>query len=378
MRTLERKHPILTEEFTIDDKIRRFKRIKIVHPKMKEVMSELKSLIKRPSGNEIIMVLGPSGVGKSTLIHELKKEMINESMDELERDKTILPFVSVELISPDSGVFNWKDFYVRVLQAMEEPLIDKKIIYEDEVGIKKKMRVREGSYFTSPELRRSLENAFYYRKPKVFIIDEAQHFIKVPSARKYLDQLDSLKSLSNLTKVPQILAGTYELKNFVNLNGQLARRTLDIQFPRYDLSNEQDLINFLGVIKGLLECLPIEKNPDLLDYWDFLYERTIGCVGILKDWLTRSLKLALEKNEHILEIEHLRQTAMSINKISKLLDEVSQGEACFMEDQEKILDVRIKLGIDNEKVKNKKNVRKGNVGIRNPQRDKVGEVGDGF
>lgn len=375
---MAREHLILADERTIDEKIQKFKQVRIIHPKMKQVMSELKSLINRPSGNEIIMVLGPSGVGKSTLIRELKKEIINELMDELERDKSILPFVSVELISPDSGVFNWKDFYVRVLQAMEEPLIDKKIIYEDEVGIKKKMRVREGSYFTSPELRRSLENAFYYRKPKVFIIDEAQHFIKVPSARKYLDQLDSLKSLSNLTKVPQILVGTYELKNFVNLNGQLARRTIDIQFPRYDLSNEQDFINFLGIIKGLLECLPIENNPNLLDYWDFLYERTIGCIGILKDWLTRSLKLALEKKEYVLEIEHLRQTAMSINKISKLVEEVSQGEACFMEDQEKILDVRVKLGIDNEKVKNKKTVRKGNVGVRNPKRDKVGEVEDGY
>ncbi|WP_231401808.1 hypothetical protein [Bacillus sp. 123MFChir2] len=109
-----------------------------------------------------------------------------------------------------------------------------------------------------------------------------------------------------------------------------------------------------------------------------MYERTIGCIGILKDWLTRSLKLALEKKEYVLEIEHLRQTAMSINKISKLVEEVSQGEACFMEDQEKILDVRVKLGIDNEKVKNKKTVRKGNVGVRNPKRDKVGEVEDGY
>lgn len=168
---------------------------------MKQIMFELKSLIEQPSGNEIIMVLGPSGVGKSTLIYELKKEILNEMMVELEKDKSILPFVSVELISPDSGVFNWKDFYVRVLSSMEEPLIDKKIIYEDKIESKRKPRAREAHYLTSPELR-IIRKCFYYRKPKVFIIDEAQHFIKVPSARKYLDQLDSLKSLSNLTKVP--------------------------------------------------------------------------------------------------------------------------------------------------------------------------------
>ncbi|WP_283748982.1 TniB family NTP-binding protein [Bacillus cereus] len=367
---------LYTGKQTLEEKLNKFKRVKIIHPKMNQVMSELKSLIEKPSGNEIIMVLGPSGVGKSTLIEEFKKEIINNLFDELEKERSILPFVSIELISPDSGVFNWKDFYVRVLRAMEEPLIEKKVIYENNSEPKKrdKISVGQGHYLTSPALRRSLENAFYYRKPKVFIVDEAQHFIKVPSARKYLDQLDSLKSLSNLTKVPQLLVGTYELKNFVNLNGQLARRTFEIHFPRYDISNEQDFINYLGVIKGLFEYLPIETSPSLLEKWDYLYERTVGCVGILKDWLTRALRLALENNEKSLKMQHLRNTALPINKVSKLVDELSQGEACFIENSDRILDVRIKLGLDNENVNQRWNSKKKNVGIRNPKRDKVGEM----
>lgn len=366
------------EEFTVDEKVTKFKRVKIIHPKMKQVMKELDSLIRRPFGNEIIMVLGPSGVGKSTLIHELKKGIIEDLFDELEKEKSILPFVFIELISPDGGIFNWKDFYMRVLKAMEEPLIEQKVIYEKRVGLKLRDRkqISEGHYLTSPELRRSLENAFHYRKPKVFIIDEAQHFTKVRSARKYLDQLDSLKSLSNLTQVPQLLVGTYELENFVNLNGQLARRTLDIQFPRYDLSNEQDLVNYLGVIRGLLDHMPVEVSFDLLECFDFLYERTLGCVGILKDWLTRALRLALESNKNLLELKHLKSTALSINKISKLVDEVAQGEACFIEAPEKVLEVRMKLGIEIEGIKKVNNSRKKDVGVRKAKRDRVGTVND--
>ena len=138
----------------------------------------------------------------------------------------------------------------------------------------------------------------------------------------------------------------------------MARRTLDIHFPRYDLSNKEDFINYLGIIRGLLECLPIEKSPNLLEYWDFIYERTIGCVGILKDWLSRALKLALENNDDVLEMNHLRNTALSINKISKLVDEVAQGEICFIETSEKILDVRKKLGIDNTDIRKNKHSKK--------------------
>ncbi|MEO3706853.1 hypothetical protein [Trichormus azollae] len=34
---------------------------------------------------------------------------------------------------------------------------------------------------TAPELRRALENALKYRRPKAFLIDEAQHMQKIAS-----------------------------------------------------------------------------------------------------------------------------------------------------------------------------------------------------
>ncbi|WOA57218.1 TniB family NTP-binding protein [Bacillus mycoides] len=357
----------------IEDKIEAFKRIRIIHPKMKKVMDKLKLLIEQPSGNEIIMVLGPSGVGKSTLIQSLKKDIIEKAMEELERDKSRLPLVLVELVSPDNGLFNWKDFYIRILNAMEEPLIHKKVLYKNKDGVEsEKKNYANHNPRTAPELRRSVENAFYYRKPKVFIVDEAQHFTKMASGKRYIDQLDTLKSLSNLTKIPQVLVGTYGLEDFVNLNGQLARRTTDIQFSRYDLSIEEDFNNYLGIIKGLLGSVPIPVSDGLINHYEYIYERSIGCVGVLKDWLMRSLKLALEENASYLTLSHMKRTALSINKISKLLDEILIGEELFLEKDDTLISVRSKLGLNNQEFSIKSKERIKGVGNRNPKRDKVG------
>ncbi|MGR5999194.1 hypothetical protein ACT7C7_05570 [Bacillus cereus] len=57
-------------------------------------------------------------------------------------------------------------------------------------------------------------------------------------------------------------------------------------------------------------------------------------------------------------MQHLRNTALPINKVSKLVDELSQGEACFIENSDRILEVRIKLGLDNENVNQKGNSKK--------------------
>ena len=59
----------------------------------------------------------------------------------------------------------------------------------------------------------------------------------------------------------------------------------------------------------------------------------------------------MESNKNLLELKHLKSTALSINKISKLVDEVAQGEACFIEAPEKVLEVRMKLGIEIEGIK---------------------------
>lgn len=363
----------VTFNVSIQNELEKFKNLRILHPKMENLVIKLRELIEQPGGNEIIILMGPSGVGKSTLIEELNKKIIECSIKELEENKSKLPLVTVELVSPDSGFFNWKDFYIRTLEAMNEPLIHNKIFYttseEQQVY---RSRLRNHNPRTAPELRRSVENALYYRDPQIFIIDEAQHFTKMPSGKRFIDQLDTLKSLSNLTKIPQLLVGTYELKEFVNLNGQLARRTMDIHFPRYDLNINEDFNNYIGIIQGLIGKIPIQVSSEIIDQFEFLYERTLGCVGILKDWLVRALKLALEEKSNVFTFHHLKRTALSINKISKLLDEILLGESLFIESKETINEVRNKLGRTVESSAVNKVTKKRGIGVRKPERDKVG------
>lgn len=98
----------------------------VSHPKMKQVLIELKKEIYKGSQN-IIMVVGPSGVGKSRLFSATMLSVFNEMKIDLEADKSIIPISGIELPNPDLGKFNWKDFYYRVLSSLNEPLIDYKI-----------------------------------------------------------------------------------------------------------------------------------------------------------------------------------------------------------------------------------------------------------
>ncbi len=122
--------------------------------------------------------------------------------------------------------------------------------------------------------------------------------------------------------------------------------------------------------------MPLKEEPNLLQHADFIYERTLGCVGILKDWLTRCLGDALHNQKSTITKEILHKYAMPIQALEMLYGEIEQGEALFAENEQHRINLLYKIGL---KEREEKEVRKTvatrarKVGIRNPKRDPVGK-----
>ena len=171
----------------------------------------------------------------------------------------------------------------------------------------------------------AVEQALRHRRPAAVFIDEAQHLARVSSGRKLADQLDVLKSIASRTQTIHVLIGTYELLAFRNLSGQLSRRSTDLHFSRYHVEQDRDIQVFRNVVLTFQQQLPPEHALDLSDMWDFLYERSLGCVGILKDWLSRSLNTSC-RAARPLSRRTLEQAALSASQCEKILAETREGE----------------------------------------------------
>ncbi|MEH6979830.1 MULTISPECIES: ATP-binding protein [Bacillus] len=348
---------------------------KVEHPIMENIVEDLVERIKNPAGSNLIMVVGPTGVGKTTVQELVVRKIYQWALEQKDMNNRI-PITGLELPSPELGRFNWKAYYKRALEALNEPLIDFKVDYDSLKKDDSRTRISPYDKRTSPELRRSLEKAFYYRRPLAFLIDEAQHFSNIANGKTLHLQLDVIKSLANISGVLHILVGHYELADFINLSGQLSRRVTDIHFARYNATNIDELKHFVNVIANLQKQLPLEKEPDLINHYDFIYERTLGCVGILKDWLSRCLISTLNNGEVTISLQSLKKCALSISKIEVMMEEIKIGEDKFNEDKDKISELRVKMGLDKFKVDSVNNSRgklKKNVGVRNAKRDAIGK-----
>jgi energy-coupling factor transporter ATP-binding protein EcfA2 len=308
----------------ISERLAYFRAYTVAHPRLKEADAALKRAIQEPAGGSLIFVLGPTGVGKTTLRLRVEQYLKEAFLTEAKEDVGRIAVVAVEAVAPDSGNFSWKDYYQRVLRALDEPLLRHKINYGNP-------DVPSAGKAAGSELRYALEQALRFRRPAAMMIDEAQHLTKMASGRRLADQLDSLKSLASLTGCLHVLIGTYELLPCRNLSAQLSRRSIDIHFRRYQSSDVNDVETFQRVLFSFQRQLPLAEEPQLWRDWEYCYARSIGCVGVLKDWLTRGLAAALEAGATTLTREHLEQHSWSTDQCEKMAQEALEGEFALAE-----------------------------------------------
>ncbi len=127
-----------------------------------------------------------------------------------------------------------------------------------------------------------------------------------------------------------MLIGTYDLLPFCNLDGQMARRGSEFHFARYHMEDETDCQAFRNAFLSLLKQVPLNVDHDsLMQRWWYFFEGSIGCIGILKQWLVRALYRALREESAELTRAHLEQSVLPDAKWERMRADARSGEAEF-------------------------------------------------
>src|SRR5439155_15714674 len=146
------------------------------------------------------------------------------------------------------------------------------------------------------------------------------------------------------------------------------------------------LKSFKNVLWSFQSHLPVHEQPDLISEWDYFYERSIGCVGVLKDWLIRALTKSLKDGGKVLTRKHLEKSALSLSQCEKMFSDITEGEDELAESNEKRSYLRGLMGLEIKFTKagengngqlasqepNSGKRRKRKPGERNPKRDPIG------
>jgi hypothetical protein len=291
-------------------------------------------LVHEPGGIQLIFIIGGTGVGKSFLLKWLVSEIEYEWSLIQHTDLGRIPVAWMEVPAKDTKNPTWGDYYKRALVALSERHIEKKIVYDDVIIDVRQLNGKQGIHIADATIRRyrhALESCFSHRRPLIFFLDEAHQLINTGGLRVE-EQVENLKSIANMTKGVHGLFGTYKMLDLLGLNNeeesdQLIRRGAIFHFRRYgNAPRERNIFN--SIINSFEANMPFKKSPNLIQHADYIYKRTVGCVGILRDWLVGAHTAAVDEGATTLAYKHLKATCrISESRSIKMLHQFVHSES---------------------------------------------------
>jgi hypothetical protein len=355
-----------------------FKGKLVAHRSIVSAHAALLSTLNYPIDGQIVMVIGAPGVGKTTVRKAMVRDITADFLARPNPNPGHIPVAGIELEAFQGGVFKWKQTRQMVLKALYEPLVDQKVTYSTQRQDRHN-RVDISTRLSADDLGEILVEVLLNRQPRALWFDEGQHLIKVSGARGLLDQLDVIKSLANRAEVTPVLFGTYEMNALLGLSPQLDRRIRRIHIPRYKASQPDDVLEFQRVLLGFQKYLPFPVEPRLVEDWAYFFEGSLGCIGILKDWLCQASGIAFERGEPTLTRELCEAWMQDRDVLVDMLHQVAMGETQF-EKKHSQIELRMLLGLPYDDVEPQlsssqttTSPRRRKPGIRNPIRDQVGD-----
>jgi hypothetical protein len=101
----------------------------------------------------------------------------------------------------------------------------------------------------------------------------------------------------------------------------------DEHFARYSLTQQKECENFIGALKALLEQVPLQVDiPEMLRQWQWFGEWSIGCVGILSDWVIETVSSLCRAGKTTLTLNDLKKHALKPDQRLRLETEARIGE----------------------------------------------------
>lgn len=295
----------------------------IRHALLDRALAQCREFLNSPSDLAFLFIVGAAGSGKTHLLRLLYRTLLENFADAMARDQDLIPVLFLSAPAPPDGTFRWRAFGQRLFDAARMPARGRPSVprYAGHDPIAARARAYGK---TIDDILAEAVLACRDRGVRVVIVDEAGHIASVAHARRYRQQLDVMKGLALDAGVRFVLAGPYDLLDFRDASAQLGRRSRLVHIAPYGQTVPRERTAFARLVRDMLDTIGLDLRADV-DWPVILHAGSLGCVGLLRDWLVEAEHAFHARNGEVTFEECIAEFRRSPGQLREIDAELREG-----------------------------------------------------
>lgn len=248
------------------------------HRNFVEARDMFTELVRSSPGNKIIVLVGPTQIGKSLIFEYLVKTLGRDLHVE---SSAIIPLISLTIATSQDGRISPKHISVMVLKALRHPLYMHIGEFDEQQHYRPSRGRDEGSMRVATSVALEARSTIYA------VMDEAHHLTHTKSREVRGNVLQSLKCLMAIDRTLALVGG-YELA-YRGLfdSAHFAGRVICVEFAPYT-DCEADLREWLSILKFFSQRISVSPKNLLIAEAAILLNVSNGSFGLLEKILWRA------------------------------------------------------------------------------------------
>jgi len=300
------------------------------HPIMVECQRRIDRALALPAGYDILLVVGPTGAGKTTLMSTLLSSPVGGGLALPSLARALapgaIPVISVKAHNGKTFPSRWKALLLDILKAVNPALFELGKL-SDPQSTRLAYAGTMLEKVSIPRLLSLVTEGLRLRQTRAVLVDESQHLAPTACAEDLRLMAESLKDLGSNAGTVLVLFGDYTLLDFLGVSAQLARRSSPIHFRRYMVDDETDYANFQRIVFSFSKAAPTLLPFDQLSgSLHLLYFGCLGSTGTLAQWLERAMGEAILAGSPSVTVPLLEATMLAGIQYTQMVDQINLGE----------------------------------------------------
>lgn len=304
------------------------------HPAYRGPRDRLRATLDNHRPGHMVFIIGPSGVGKTTMRRSVMREMFGNPHL---WGKGKIPAIETFACLPVGAYFSSRYLAREFLQELNAPTLTWAVADESSWSsplsdIQAEVRDRDiqlGRYqlrLTEAECWSSVRRTMIARGCKYVAIDQVSAFLVNHRDKSPADHTLHLMALAESTGSMFIMTGIHRAVELWSINSELRRRVTPVWVPPYSDRRKEDRAPFLRLLTSLSEKHKLSAQDLLIRMAADILAATGGVYGEVVQLLSRAAEAARQEGSERILRRHVEASYYSDNDLANLWRDIEDFE----------------------------------------------------